>query len=101
MSKYTIIYMTFIRMSSLQINTYVWIAMLYLYLVCKYFCYTVICLILLWLLRLFLLFPNLISDLLYLFLVCNFIPTSVMSNSGLFNFTGYGIVRYTVFRAPS
>mgnify|MGYP006900142643 CR=1 FL=1 len=32
------------------------------------------------------------SPLLYLFLVCYFIPTSVISNSGLFNFTGYGII---------
>ena len=30
------------------------------------------------------LFSTLISDLLYLFLVCNFIPTSVMVTSGFF-----------------
>ena len=97
-----------ISSSGLQFYTYFWMAMLYHLLVCKfipmsglqvytYFCYKVLYLLLLWLL---LLFPNLISDLLYLFLVCNFIPTSVISNSGLFNFTGYGIVRYIIFRAP-
>ena len=97
-----------ISSSGLQFYTYFWMAMLYHLLVCKfipmsglqvytYFCYKVLYLLLLWLL---LLFPNLISDLLYLFLVCYFIPTSVISNSGLFNFTGYGIVRYIVFRAP-
>ena len=97
-----------ISSSGLQFYTYFWMAMLYHLLVCKfipmsglqvytYFCYKVLYLLLLWLL---LLFPNLISDLLYLFLVCNFIPMSVISNSGLFNFTGYGIVRYIVFRAP-
>ena len=42
------------------------------------------------------------SDLFYLILVCNFIPMSVISNSGLSNFDGYAIVRvrYIVFRAP-
>ena len=87
---------------------FVWLSMLYHFLVCKfipmsgfqvytYFCYIVLYLLLLWLL---LLFPNLISDLLYLFLVCSFILTSVISNSGLFHFTDYAIVRYIIVCAP-
>ena len=70
-----------ISSSGVQCYIYVWIANLYLCLDCNvipmsglqvytYFCYIVLYLLLLWLL---LLFPNLISDLLYLFLVCNFI----------------------------
>ena len=43
-----------------------------------YFCYTILYLLLLWLL---LFFANLISDLLYLLLVSIFIPTSVISTS--------------------
>ena len=88
---------------------FVWLSMLYHFLVCKfipmsgfqvytYFCYIVLYLLLL---RLLLLFPNLISDLLYVFLVFHFIPMSVISNSGLFLFTDYGIVRYVIFCAPS
>ena len=72
-----------ISMSGLQIYTY--------------FCFTILYLLLLWLL---LYFANFISDLLYLLLVCILIPMSVISNSGFLNFTGYGIVRYTVFCAP-
>ena len=97
-----------IPMSGLQCYTYVWFANLYLCPDCNvismsglqiytYFCYTILYLLLLWLL---LFFANLISDLLYLLLVCIFIPMSVISNSGFLNFTGYGIVRYIVFRAP-
>ena len=82
--------------------TYVLIAMLYVSMsglqIYAYFCYTILYLLLLWLL---LLFPNLISDLLYVFLVFHFIPMSVISNSGLFLFTDYGIVRYVIFCAPS
>ena len=62
-----------------------------------YFCYTILYLLLLWLL---LFLANLISDLLYLLLVCIFIPMSVISNSGFLNFTGYGIVCYIIFCVP-
>ena len=97
-----------IPMSGLQCYTYVWFENLYICPDCNvtsmsglqiytYFCYTILYLLLLWLL---LLFPNLISDLLYLFLVLNFITTSVISNSGLFIYTDYGIVRYIIFCTP-
>ena len=85
-----------------------WTVMLYLCLDCNvipmsglqiytYFCYTILYLLLLWLL---LFLANLISDLLYLLLVWIFIPMSVISNSGFLNFTGYGIVCYIIFCAP-
>ena len=97
-----------IPMSGLQCYTYVWFSNLYLcpdwnvismsgLQIYTYFCYTILYLLLLWLL---LFLANLISDLLYLLLVCIFIPMSVISNSGFLNFTGYGIVCYIIFCAP-
>ena len=92
-----------IPMSGLQCYTYVWFANLYLcpdwnvismsgLQIYAYFCYTIFYLLLF--------LANLISDLLYLLLVCIFIPMSVISNSGFLNFTGYGIVCYIIFCAP-